>query len=393
MKKYLLLISVTLTSVNVLFADKALNDAAKDGNLNEVIRLIEPYKNNEVALKNYVNWQDDDNDTALMFAVMKGQTEIVQILIKAGADLNIQDKHGNTAMRLAVMDDQTEIVQILIAAGANPNIQGQNGSTVLTLAVMNDQTEIVQILIAAGADLNIQDKNGNTAMRLAMMDDQTEIAKLLIAAGANPNIQNKNGNTAMTLAVILDQTEIAKLLIAAGANPNIQNKHGKTALGLVQERRHNDIIALLTNYAEEYNIIYGMCKKAAEELRITLDEKESVANPDSTISLAIRILYAAKNGAMTDDTETAAKSDKLLDAIYCQNQNNHDYNDAQNISEEVINTMRRLMETETETKAITLEGWSVEETKAITLEGWFYDKMDPISPLGFFYEEFLNFEF
>ena len=87
---------------------------------------------------------------------------------------------------------------------------------------------------------------------------------------------------------------------------------------------------------------------------------------------------------MTDDTETAAKngveSDELLDAIYCQNQNNDDYNDAQNISEEVINTMRRLMETETEIKAITLKGWS-------------WDKMNPISPLTLFCEDFKDFEF
>ncbi|HCJ12465.1 MAG: hypothetical protein A2Y14_05495 [Verrucomicrobia bacterium GWF2_51_19] len=187
-------------SFTLLFADKALNDAAKDGNLDEVSRLLEPYKDDEVALKKYVNWQDEYDNTALLEAAMNGHTEIVDLLIAAGGD---------------------------------PNIKTNDGSNALMLAAWFGKIDIVKLLIKAATNLDIQNDNGDTALMLAAWFRITE------------------------------KTDIVKLLIAAGANPNIQNNHRDTALRFLEEvcKNNTDIINLLTKYAEKYNIIMTCAKK------------------------------------------------------------------------------------------------------------------------------------
>jgi len=165
MKKYLLFILITLTSINMLFADKALINAAFNGNLDEVISLLERYEGNEDARKEYVNWQDDNGETALILVAWYGDTGIAKILIAAGADVNIQNNDGYTALMHAARNGRTKSIKLLIEAGADVNIQNNDGYTALIYAAGNDHIAIVEILIAAGASLDIQKNDGATALK------------------------------------------------------------------------------------------------------------------------------------------------------------------------------------------------------------------------------------
>jgi uncharacterized protein len=67
-----------------------------------------------------INVRDKNGKTALMYAVKeRSNEEKITLLIEAGADLDIQDNDGNTALSLAKETGHTEIVQLLIDAGAN----------------------------------------------------------------------------------------------------------------------------------------------------------------------------------------------------------------------------------------------------------------------------------
>ncbi len=58
--------------------------------------------------------QDITNRTALMYASLLGYTEIVDLLIKAGADVNLQDNDGWTALMIASLRGYVKIVELLI---------------------------------------------------------------------------------------------------------------------------------------------------------------------------------------------------------------------------------------------------------------------------------------
>ena len=62
------------------------------------------------------------NETALIIASCQGHSDIVELLINNGVNLDIQNDEGVTAQFCAVFFGQTEIVQLLYDAGSNPNI-------------------------------------------------------------------------------------------------------------------------------------------------------------------------------------------------------------------------------------------------------------------------------
>ena len=162
--------------------------------------------NHQILFTNVIN--DDihsqDNQTVikkgdLLFkAIRKNNIHMVQLLLDAGADINIQTKEGNTPLHIAV--NNTELVRMLIAAGTDINIKNNVGKTPLHWAALHERAEVARMLIKAGANVNIQDKYDNTPLRDAAAINSTEVARMLIDAGADLNIQDADGETAEQLA-------------------------------------------------------------------------------------------------------------------------------------------------------------------------------------------------
>jgi ankyrin repeat protein len=72
----------------------------------------------------YVDVQDMDGWTPLMWAAQDGNVEIINVLIQAGADPNIVDYYEETAMVRAIYSQNVEAINLLILAGADPNMAG-----------------------------------------------------------------------------------------------------------------------------------------------------------------------------------------------------------------------------------------------------------------------------
>ena len=80
-----------------------------------------------------------------------------------------------------------EVVQLLLKSGADVNAVSNDGSTPIFAAMHNDSDPIVvlKLLIKAGADVNHVNKYGMTPLKLATgPNGNKEIAQLLIKAGA-----------------------------------------------------------------------------------------------------------------------------------------------------------------------------------------------------------------
>lgn len=122
----------------------------------------------------------------LGLASKQGDAQIVDILLKAGADVNMKDCHGRTALLAAAESSYTtEAIQVLLNAGADVNVQDKKGQTALMkLATTYKGQPSIQLLLKAGADVALKDKEGKTALRLAEEKGYPENAKLLKSAGA-----------------------------------------------------------------------------------------------------------------------------------------------------------------------------------------------------------------
>ena len=81
-----------------------------------------------------------------MWAAAKGKVDVVQELLKHGANVNAQGKWGNAALMIAAVKGHLQVVQELLGAGANIEAQNNAGNTALIWAIHRHQ-EAVSVAI------------------------------------------------------------------------------------------------------------------------------------------------------------------------------------------------------------------------------------------------------
>jgi uncharacterized protein len=117
-----------------------------------------------------VNARTMENVTPLIASVGSpySGSKMSLLLIRAGADVNIADSNGETALWIAVTDKPDEVIEELLKKGANPNVQarapGFPGYTPLHMAAMNGSTKSVELLLQYGADPAIRNDEGATPL-------------------------------------------------------------------------------------------------------------------------------------------------------------------------------------------------------------------------------------
>jgi len=97
-----------------------------------------------------INQRLHGDDTALIHSIRHNVDEIAQILIDAGANLNLRNKDGNTALIMAVREENKNIVQLLIAAGANKEMRDNYDDTALDNAISKRFGDEYLAAVAAG---------------------------------------------------------------------------------------------------------------------------------------------------------------------------------------------------------------------------------------------------
>ena len=133
--------------------------------------------NKHTALSVTINTQTDTRRaTALYVACQHAHYDITSILLQANADPNIQTENGWTPLTIASRKNYTNIVQLLIEHGADINYRlTVTGATALIIASEHGHTDIVRILLEKGADTRIESANGDTALGVAGNVDIVEM--------------------------------------------------------------------------------------------------------------------------------------------------------------------------------------------------------------------------
>ena len=120
-----------------------------------------------------------------MAATRHGQLDIVQRLLKMGAEINATNKIGDTALYLASERGHLYVVKVLCELGANVNTANLGGWTPLMMASALAHLEIMQVLLDYGADYRPQNNWQSTALKEARKAIRAKQAtEILIRAGA-----------------------------------------------------------------------------------------------------------------------------------------------------------------------------------------------------------------
>ncbi|CAF2917364.1 unnamed protein product [Rotaria sp. Silwood2] len=136
-------------------------------------------------------------------------------------DPNLHDtKTSLTPLLQAIEKKRSEIVEELIRAGADVNLPPRNpayhGLTPLILAIVNGTDEISQCLINSLCSLNQYVEDGYTALHYSVIMSRHPTITSLLTAGARTNVRSIYGVTPMTLAILCDDPYSVKILIEHG---------------------------------------------------------------------------------------------------------------------------------------------------------------------------------
>jgi ankyrin repeat protein len=215
--------------------------------------------------------------TALMWAGAQLQPAMVKLLIANGADVNARStvrqwtrkvsseprpkelaQGGLTPLMFAARTGCIECAELLLAAGADIDMPDPYGVTPLIVAALNLQNDFAAYLIGKGADFTQWDLYGRTPLYVAidMMDyppprgrQQTgdakppmtglQLAELLLERGANPNSQLKQWRPPFVrLARGQDNT------LATGATPLLRAAHASDVTALELLLRYGALVDL-----------------------------------------------------------------------------------------------------------------------------------------------------
>lgn len=176
--------------------------------------------------------------TALLIATTTWQSDVVSILVKAGARIFATTSTHETALELAVTYLQDDVARILIETGAY--LEGINRvkcKALLSMAV-SQQWSITRVLRAARGSVSTLQQQRPTSLMVAVETSNVESMRQLITAGASLDEVQEFGRTALGQAVALGHLACVQILLAAGADVEGHTPDGAPLLVLAAESKH-----------------------------------------------------------------------------------------------------------------------------------------------------------
>lgn len=163
------------------------------------------------------------NNTEFLKTVSNGNQRLVDLFIKAGINVNAKDEMGDSALKIAFRKQYSIIANILVKAGADIDIHDDNGLPLLLgLCSKNSRTysEMARHIIMMGVDVNTRDRNGWTPLMFAIQTTNDDLVMLLLEHGANPTLKTNKGDNAIDLAKKFGRNEYVDILLAKSENEN-----------------------------------------------------------------------------------------------------------------------------------------------------------------------------
>ncbi len=301
----------------------SIHDAARKGNL----AVIQKYINNGSDLDR----AGPVFGSALNNAVIYNQIEIVDALIKGGADVNIRQKSdGNTPVHSAAFFAYPEILKLLLEAGAEKapkNLKGEipigismvpwedaQGIYLVVQGLLNSMIgepkipmdmdriksslpEIFELLSDGQKLADIQNPGDENpapgSFFEAAFNNDVEAIKKAIADGKDIDQRSKDGSTALLTAATMGSAEAAIALINGGADVDMKNQRGDTPLmaasffcrekivkALLDKGADKDIAnidgnrpidAVATPWSKELEELYGFMEQAITGIELDLE--------------------------------------------------------------------------------------------------------------------------
>jgi ankyrin repeat protein len=268
-----------------------------------------------------INARNSRESTLIMIAASHRRYDLVQLLKKHGADLNLVNRDGSGLLhyyiegfkrqdKLAAMTG-VEVKPVLEELKILPYIANNDGDTPLHEAALSPSmpASVVAVLITMQKDMNVVNKRGESVVHEAALVHLPALVK----AGAKIDVKNLYGETPLGEAIELNNTEKAKYLVEHGADlKQVTDHDGNTAIMMTNKL---DLIDWFLNHGADASIKNHKHRTALQDFLddqyyreenrdvfMRVLERLVLANPDLDYQYdqtqAPALLEASENGNM-----------------------------------------------------------------------------------------------
>jgi ankyrin repeat protein len=164
---------------------------------------------------------------ALHDAADRGDKDILQVLINAGAAVDVVCHSGLTLLHEAARGGSAEGVEHILGYGADIDARDNSNATPLAMACRNAKgsDNIVQVLLAAGANISVVDKWGFSPLHELARNMRTKAALMLLETGkADLTLRTQSGVSALDFAAGKGDYDLVQSLLERGAS--VQSEPG-----------------------------------------------------------------------------------------------------------------------------------------------------------------------
>jgi ankyrin repeat protein len=212
--------------------------ALADGDRKTVVSLL-------ATAPDLLRARDEEGDTCLHIAAREDNTDLLELLVKKGVDIDSKGRLGGSPLGTSLAHNKPKAAEWLIAKGADFRIGDSNGKTPLLHASTWGHTKIITTLLQKGADIRVTDTAGDQPIHSAARNGRKDAVALLLQKGAEVNARGCGGETPLHCAAIRNKAEVIKLLLANRADKSLQTQEKKTALMIAEKEKYAESAAAL----------------------------------------------------------------------------------------------------------------------------------------------------
>ena len=165
------------------------------------------------APKNLRETSDAEGSKPIHVAVEMATTQLTDILISAGVNLESKNNHGQTPLHRAVIRNARGSFDSLIRRGANVVAQDARAMTPLHWAAKTGHVDMIQTLLERNVPRRDFDSDGNQPIHNAALSGSMLGIEVLLGDRKDLNIHTKGGQSMLHIACLTKNHELAKYLL------------------------------------------------------------------------------------------------------------------------------------------------------------------------------------